>query len=47
MVCRRDQIGRARTRFGLHLLRNGIHFGSQYLWATSITLLPLATGFRS
>jgi len=32
-------------RFGLHLLRNGVHFGSQYLWAWSLLLLPLATVF--
>jgi drug/metabolite transporter (DMT)-like permease len=30
---------------GLHLVRNGIHFGSQYLWAVSLLLLPLATVF--
>lgn len=32
-------------RARLHMLRNGIHFGGQYLWATSLTLLPLATVF--
>jgi drug/metabolite transporter (DMT)-like permease len=32
-------------RLGLHLLRNGVHFGSQYLWAWSLLLLPLATVF--
>jgi drug/metabolite transporter (DMT)-like permease len=32
-------------RFGLHLLRNGGHFVSQYLWACSLLLLPLATVF--
>ena len=32
-------------RLGLHLLRNSIHFTSQYLWATSLLLLPLATVF--
>jgi drug/metabolite transporter (DMT)-like permease len=32
-------------RLPLHLLRNSIHFGSQYLWATSLLLLPLATVF--
>ena len=31
--------------FHLHLLRNGTHFASQYLWALSLTLLPLATVF--
>jgi drug/metabolite transporter (DMT)-like permease len=34
-----------RDRLGLHALRNAIHFGSQYLWATSLVLLPLATVF--
>ncbi len=34
-----------RKRLGLHALRNTIHFGSQYLWATSLVLLPLATVF--
>jgi drug/metabolite transporter (DMT)-like permease len=34
-----------RRRLGLHLLRNSIHFGSQYLWAQSLLLLPLATVF--
>lgn len=32
-------------RIGLHVLRNSIHFGSQYLWAWSLLLLPLATVF--
>jgi drug/metabolite transporter (DMT)-like permease len=32
-------------RLGLHLFRNSIHFGSQYLWAWSLLLLPLATVF--
>jgi drug/metabolite transporter (DMT)-like permease len=32
-------------RFGLHLLRNGVHYGSQCLWAWSLLLLPLATVF--
>src|SRR4051794_36892853 len=35
----------SRRRLGLHLLRNTIHFGSQYLWAMSLLLLPLATVF--
>jgi len=34
-----------RRRIGLHLLRNSVHFGSQYLWAWSLLLLPLATVF--
>ncbi len=29
----------------LHLMRNGVHFAAQVAWATSITLLPLATVF--
>jgi drug/metabolite transporter (DMT)-like permease len=29
----------------LHLLRNTIHLGGQYLWAASLLLLPLATVF--
>jgi drug/metabolite transporter (DMT)-like permease len=29
----------------LHLGRNGVHFASQIAWATSLTLLPLATVF--
>lgn len=32
-------------RLGLHFLRNSVHYGSQYAWATSLTLLPLATVF--
>jgi drug/metabolite transporter (DMT)-like permease len=32
-------------RMGLHLLRNAIHQSSQYAWALSITLLPLAMVF--
>jgi drug/metabolite transporter (DMT)-like permease len=35
----------SRRRLGLHLLRNSIHFASQYAWALSVTLLPLATVF--
>jgi drug/metabolite transporter (DMT)-like permease len=34
-----------RRRLPLHVLRNGIHFGSQYLWSTSLLLLPLSTVF--
>jgi drug/metabolite transporter (DMT)-like permease len=30
-------------RLGMHLTRNLIHFVSQYAWAVSLTLLPLAT----
>jgi drug/metabolite transporter (DMT)-like permease len=32
-------------RIGLHLLRNTVHFTSQYLWAASLLVLPLATVF--
>ncbi len=32
-------------RARLQLARNVIHFGAQYLWALSVTLLPLATVF--
>ncbi len=32
-------------RMGLHVARNTVHQASQYAWALSITLLPLATVF--
>lgn len=32
-------------RLPLHVVRNGIHFGAQYLWALGLVLLPLATVF--
>jgi drug/metabolite transporter (DMT)-like permease len=32
-------------RFSLHVVRSTVHFGAQFLWATSVTLLPLATVF--
>lgn len=32
-------------RIGLHLARNTTHFVAQYMWALSITVLPLATVF--
>jgi drug/metabolite transporter (DMT)-like permease len=32
-------------RIALHLLRNTVHLGGQYLWAMSLLLLPLATVF--
>ena len=32
-------------RLVLHIMRNTIHFGSQFLWAMGLTLLPLATVF--
>ena len=33
------------SRMPLNLLRNLIHFGAQYCWATALTLLPFATVF--
>jgi drug/metabolite transporter (DMT)-like permease len=35
----------ALRRMGLHAARNSVHFASQYAWALSVTLLPLATVF--
>jgi drug/metabolite transporter (DMT)-like permease len=35
----------ALRRMGLHAVRNVVHFASQYAWALSVTLLPLATVF--
>jgi drug/metabolite transporter (DMT)-like permease len=35
----------ALRRMGLHALRNSVHFASQYSWALSVTLLPLAIVF--
>ncbi len=32
-------------RLPLHLARNTVHFGAQFLWVTGVTLLPLATVF--
>jgi len=32
-------------RMPLHVVRSTVHFGAQFLWATSVTLLPLATVF--
>jgi drug/metabolite transporter (DMT)-like permease len=32
-------------RLGLHVLRNSIHYAAQYMWAFSLTLLPLAMVF--
>lgn len=37
--------GITRQRIGLHLLRNSVHYASQYAWATALTLLPLAMVF--
>ena len=38
---------RRSRRLRLHVLRNSIHFGAQYLWATSLLLLPLEHGVRA
>ena len=32
-------------RIGLHIFRNTVHYASQFSWALSLTLLPLATVF--
>jgi drug/metabolite transporter (DMT)-like permease len=32
-------------RMGMHLIRNGVHYASQYAWALAVTLLPFATVF--
>jgi drug/metabolite transporter (DMT)-like permease len=32
-------------RIGLNMLRNTVHYASQYCWALSLTMLPLATVF--
>jgi drug/metabolite transporter (DMT)-like permease len=47
LMAARPQLRHAinRRRLPLHVLRNGIHFGAQYLWATSLLLLPLSTVF--
>src|SRR5260370_16158707 len=38
--------GVLRTRrFGLHAVRNVLHFGGQYAWVYAIAMLPLATVF--
>lgn len=42
----RAGFGTIRTRrFGLHLLRNAVHFGGQYCWVYAIGALSLATVF--
>jgi len=39
-------LGALRTQlFGLHVLRNVLHFGGQYAWVYAIAMLPLATVF--
>lgn len=32
-------------RMGLNLFRNSVHYASQFMWALSLTMLPLATVF--
>jgi drug/metabolite transporter (DMT)-like permease len=45
-LARPELRGAIRTRhIWLHLMRNGVHFAAQVAWATSLTLLPLATVF--
>ena len=29
-------------RFGLHLIRNVVHYGAQYAWFSALVLIPLA-----
>ena len=42
----RAGLASVRTRrFGLHLLRNAVHFGGQYCWVYAIGALSLATVF--
>ena len=31
-------------RMGLNLLRNSVHYASQYAWAVALTMLPLEIG---
>jgi drug/metabolite transporter (DMT)-like permease len=46
MLVRPELRAYARPRRpGLHLLRNTVHYASQYSWALSLTLLPLAMVF--
>ncbi len=45
-VLPRFGLGALRTRrFGLHVVRNVLHFGGQYAWVYAIAMLPLATVF--
>jgi drug/metabolite transporter (DMT)-like permease len=39
------RLGLRSRRLPLHIVRNTFHFGSQYLWAWALLLLPLATVF--
>src|SRR6185437_1032402 len=46
LLVRADLRPHARPRrMGLNLLRNTIHYASQYAWAIALTMLPLATVF--
>jgi drug/metabolite transporter (DMT)-like permease len=45
-IMRRDlRVTIVTRQLPLHVLRNTIHLGAQYLWAMSLLLLPLATVF--
>ena len=46
LVVRPDLRLHARPRrMGLNLFRNSVHYGSQFMWALSLTMLPLAMVF--
>ena len=47
LVAARPQLRKtlAPRRMALHAVRNSVHFVSQFAWALSLTLLPLATVF--
>jgi len=46
LAIRKDLRAYARPRrMGLNLFRNGVHYASQYCWALSLTMLPLAMVF--
>jgi drug/metabolite transporter (DMT)-like permease len=46
LVARADlRVHALPRRMGLNLLRNSVHYASQYAWALSLTMLPLAMVF--
>jgi drug/metabolite transporter (DMT)-like permease len=46
LAARRDlRVHALPRRVGLNLFRNGVHYASQYVWALSLTMLPLAMVF--
>ena len=46
LLVRQDLLAYARPRrMKLNLLRNTVHYASQYAWALALTMLPLATVF--